>query len=55
VRYARGRLGELAPEQRREVAEVQWLPLAEAEGLLAYRGEREMAGRARARLESDDL
>jgi 8-oxo-dGTP pyrophosphatase MutT (NUDIX family) len=55
VRYSRGRLGELAPEQRREVAEVQWLPLVDAERLLAYRGEREMAGKARARLESDDL
>ena len=55
VRYSRGRLGELEPAQRREVAEARWLPLAEAETLLAYRGEREMAGRARAQLESDDL
>jgi 8-oxo-dGTP pyrophosphatase MutT (NUDIX family) len=55
VRYSRGRLGELEPEQRREVAEARWLPLADAERLLAYRGEREMAGRARARLQSDDL
>ena len=55
VRYSRGRLGELEPAQRREVAEARWLPLANAEKLLAYRGEREMAGRARARLESDDL
>jgi 8-oxo-dGTP pyrophosphatase MutT (NUDIX family) len=55
VRYSRGRLGELSPEQRREVAEARWLPLADAESLLAYRGEREMAGKARARLESDDL
>jgi 8-oxo-dGTP pyrophosphatase MutT (NUDIX family) len=55
VRYSRGRLGELEPEQRREVAEARWLPLADADRLLAYRGEREMAGRARARLQSDDL
>jgi ADP-ribose pyrophosphatase YjhB (NUDIX family) len=55
VRYSRGRLGELEPAQRHEVAEARWLPLGDAERLLAYRGEREMAGRARARLESDDL
>jgi 8-oxo-dGTP pyrophosphatase MutT (NUDIX family) len=55
VRYSGGRLGELAPEQLREVAETRWLPLAEAERLLAYRGEREMAGKARALLESDAL
>jgi 8-oxo-dGTP pyrophosphatase MutT (NUDIX family) len=55
LRYSRGRLGDLATEQRIEVAEVRWLPLAEAERLLAYRGEREMAGRARALLEDDAL
>jgi 8-oxo-dGTP pyrophosphatase MutT (NUDIX family) len=55
VRYSRGRVGELAPEQRREVAEARWLPLADAEQLLAYRGEREMAGKARARLSEDVL
>ena len=55
LRYARGRLGNLAPEQRLEVAEARWLPLAEAEKLLAYRGEREMAGKALALLESEDL
>jgi 8-oxo-dGTP pyrophosphatase MutT (NUDIX family) len=55
MRYSRGRLGDLAPEQRREVAEVRWLPLADAERLLAYRGEREMAGNARAAVEGDAL
>jgi 8-oxo-dGTP pyrophosphatase MutT (NUDIX family) len=55
MRYSRGRLGELAPEQRHEVAEARWLPLADAERLLAYRGEREMAGNARAVLEGDAL
>jgi 8-oxo-dGTP pyrophosphatase MutT (NUDIX family) len=55
VRYSRGRLGELAPEQLHEVAEVRWLPLAAAERLLAYRGEREMAGKAHALLEGDAL
>jgi len=55
LRYARGRLGNLAPEQRHEVAEARWLPLAEAGQLLAYRGEREMAVKALALLESEDL
>jgi len=45
-RAARGRLGDIAPEQRREVAETRWLPLEEAPRLLAYRGEREMAAKA---------
>ena len=46
VRYRRGRLGELAPEQAFEVAEVRWLPLDDAPRLLAYKGERDMAQRA---------
>jgi len=50
VRYERGRLDDLAPEHRHEVAEARWLPLDEAPALLAYRGERDMAERARARL-----
>jgi 8-oxo-dGTP pyrophosphatase MutT (NUDIX family) len=46
VRYVSGRLGEIPEEFRHEVAEVRWLPLAEAPALLAYRGEREMVERA---------
>ena len=46
VRYVSGRLGEIPEEFRHEVAEVGWLPLAAAPGLLAYRGEREMVERA---------
>jgi 8-oxo-dGTP pyrophosphatase MutT (NUDIX family) len=46
LRYSRGRLGNLAPATAHEVAEVRWLPLEEAPGLLAYGGEREMAARA---------
>ena len=46
VRYSGGRLGELAPEFAHEVAEVRWLPLADAPRLLAYKGEREMALKA---------
>jgi 8-oxo-dGTP pyrophosphatase MutT (NUDIX family) len=45
-RYRGGRLGAIAPEMRREVAEVRWLPLDEAPTLLAYRGERQMAEEA---------
>ena len=46
VRYESGRLGDIREEFRHEVADVQWLPLAEAPRLLAYRGEREIAERA---------
>ena len=45
-RYSRGRLGEIAPEQRIEVAEARWLPLEDAPEVLAYKGEREMAEKA---------
>jgi 8-oxo-dGTP pyrophosphatase MutT (NUDIX family) len=55
VRYSGGRLGEIPPEHRHEVAEVRWLPLDEAPQLLAYRGERDMAQRAAAVLAGDDL
>jgi 8-oxo-dGTP pyrophosphatase MutT (NUDIX family) len=51
VRYAGGRLGDVPAEHAHEVAEVRWLPLDEAPSLLAYRGEREMAEKARAKLE----
>ena len=37
-----GELGAIAEEMRVEVAEVAWLPLADAPGLLAYRGERRL-------------
>jgi 8-oxo-dGTP diphosphatase len=54
VRHRGGRLGEIRPEMRREVAEARWLPLADAEALLAYKGEREMAAKARDRLEAGE-
>jgi 8-oxo-dGTP pyrophosphatase MutT (NUDIX family) len=50
VRYEGGRLGDIPPEHRHEVAEVTWLPLAEAPSLLAYRGEQDMAQKALERL-----
>jgi len=46
VRYESGELGDISEAFRHEVADVQWLPLAEAPKLLAYKGEREMAQKA---------
>ncbi|HXV57845.1 MAG TPA: NUDIX domain-containing protein [Gaiellaceae bacterium] len=46
-RYRRGRLGDIPPELAHEVDEARWLPLDDAARLLAYRGEREMAEKAR--------
>lgn len=55
LRYRGGRLGEIASEQRLEVAEARWLPLDEAPRLLAYKGEREMAGKALAYMRDKSL
>ena len=55
VRYESGELGDIPAEFRHEVDEVRWLPLAEAPRLLAYRGEREMAAKAVARLAEQDV
>jgi 8-oxo-dGTP pyrophosphatase MutT (NUDIX family) len=46
VRYSSGRLGAIRPEFEHEVAEVRWLPLADAPRLLAYGGERDIAAKA---------
>ena len=46
VRYRQGRIGDIPPEHRHEVAEARWLPLEEAPRLLAYKGEKEMAEKA---------
>jgi 8-oxo-dGTP pyrophosphatase MutT (NUDIX family) len=55
VRYRRGRIGDVTPEHAHEIEEARWLPLDEATRLLAYRGEREMAGQALARIQEHDL
>jgi 8-oxo-dGTP pyrophosphatase MutT (NUDIX family) len=55
VRYEGGRLGDIPPEHAHEVAEARWLPLGEAPSLLAYRGERDMALKAAARLADERL
>ena len=52
-RYESGRLGDLPPATAHEVDATAWLPLAEAPRLLAYKGEREMAERALAALETE--
>ena len=54
VRYTGGRLGNVPAEFRHEVAEVRWLPLAEAPRLLAYQGERRMAAKALAVLSGEE-
>jgi 8-oxo-dGTP pyrophosphatase MutT (NUDIX family) len=46
VEYEDGALGELTEEFRHEVADVRWLPLADATRLLTYKGEQEMAEKA---------
>jgi 8-oxo-dGTP pyrophosphatase MutT (NUDIX family) len=43
----RGKIGRLPAGMEIEVAEARWLPLDDAPRLLAYRGEREMAEKAR--------
>ena len=52
-RYRSGRLGALDDAHSHEVAEARWLPLEQAPQLLSYRGEQEMARRARALVFSD--
>jgi 8-oxo-dGTP pyrophosphatase MutT (NUDIX family) len=52
LRAGRGRIGDIDELMRVEVAEARWLPLEEAPRLLAYKGEREMAEKARVRLAS---
>jgi 8-oxo-dGTP pyrophosphatase MutT (NUDIX family) len=47
-----GDIDELDPGMRIEVDEARWLPLAEASKVLAYRGERDVVGRAAALLEA---
>ena len=49
-RYRGGRIGEITPAMRREVAEARWLPLEDAPRLLAYGGEKDMARKALERL-----
>ena len=55
LRYRSGRLGRLPASHAHEVAEVRWLPLADAPRLLAYKSERELAQKALDRLSTEAL
>ncbi|MGH3030429.1 MAG: NUDIX hydrolase [Gaiellaceae bacterium] len=55
IQAGRGRLGDISPAHRHEVAETRWLPLDEAPLLLAYKGEREMAEKARGLMADEAL
>jgi 8-oxo-dGTP pyrophosphatase MutT (NUDIX family) len=46
LRYVSGRIDDIAPEMRIEVARARWVRLDDASALLAYRGEKEMARKA---------
>jgi len=46
MRYRSGRINDIAPEMRIEVARARWVRLEEAPKLLAYKGEKQMARRA---------
>lgn len=46
LRYESGRINNIAPEMRIEVARARWLLLENAPTLLAYRGEKQMARQA---------
>jgi 8-oxo-dGTP pyrophosphatase MutT (NUDIX family) len=49
VRARSGRIGEIEPAMRREVASARWIPLADWKRL-SYRGERDVAREASERL-----
>jgi 8-oxo-dGTP pyrophosphatase MutT (NUDIX family) len=46
MRYRSGRIDEIAPEMRIEVAQARWIHLKDAAALLSYKGEKQMAKRA---------
>jgi 8-oxo-dGTP pyrophosphatase MutT (NUDIX family) len=46
MRYRSGRIDQIAPEMRVEVARAHWVRLADAPVRLAYKGEKQMAQRA---------
>ncbi len=47
-RYESGEIDDIATEMRIEVKRALWIPLEDAVHKLAYRGEKDMAGRAQA-------
>jgi 8-oxo-dGTP pyrophosphatase MutT (NUDIX family) len=46
LRYESGRIDQISEDMRIEVARAQWVPLADAHKLLAYKGEKQMARQA---------
>jgi 8-oxo-dGTP pyrophosphatase MutT (NUDIX family) len=46
MRYRSGRINDITPEMRIEVARARWIKLEDAVKLLAYGGEKQMARRA---------
>jgi 8-oxo-dGTP pyrophosphatase MutT (NUDIX family) len=52
LRYESGSIDQIAPEMRIEVKRALWIPFAEAERKLAYKGERDMVRRAGEYLQS---
>jgi 8-oxo-dGTP pyrophosphatase MutT (NUDIX family) len=46
MRYRSGRINDITPEMRIEVARARWVRLEDAATLLAYKGEKQMAQRA---------
>lgn len=46
LRYASGTIGEISENMKVEVKQALWIPLEEAAGKLAYRGERDVVRRA---------
>lgn len=46
LRYTGGKIGEIAPAMKKEVAAAHWIPLEEAPRRLAYKGEKEVARKA---------
>ena len=46
LRYESGHINDISPEMRIEVASARWVRLDEAQKLLAYKGEKDVARRA---------
>jgi|SRR5580658_1704735 8-oxo-dGTP pyrophosphatase MutT (NUDIX family) len=46
MRYHSGRINDIEPEMRIEVARARWIRLEDAATMLAYKGEKQMARRA---------
>jgi 8-oxo-dGTP pyrophosphatase MutT (NUDIX family) len=51
-RYESGRIGEISEAMKVEVKQAMWIPLADAERKLAYRGERDVVRRAQEYIEA---